>query len=209
MMRPHTSICSPFVSLTPFCLLGEVDMPCCGHFATYWSRCKQWKQKSLPSLSSGPSDTTLVYTVYSEPLPPRKMPSKATSKVRAVMVDESDMYSALDGIFGRGTYEVALDRDVYRIAGPRKLTTVSALGTKVRPLLTWLPERKTGILEMSPGRKRWEDGGVIGGRSHWWRVDEWIKEGTCLAVASGILGACRRHAHTPWLRGPITAGSGT
>jgi len=32
------------------------------------------------------------------------------------------MYSVLGDIFERGTYEVALDRDVYKITAPRKLT---------------------------------------------------------------------------------------
>lgn len=45
-----------------------------------------------------------------------------TSKVRAVTVDESDMYCVLNATFGPGTFEVALDRDVYRITAPRKLT---------------------------------------------------------------------------------------
>lgn len=40
------------------------------------------------------------------------------------MVDEIDMYSALDGIFGKGAYKVCLDRDVYRIDASRKLTPV-------------------------------------------------------------------------------------
>ena len=40
-------------------------------------------------------------------------------------VDESGMHVVLSAVFGRAGYEVALDRDIYRIIAPRKLTRVS------------------------------------------------------------------------------------
>ncbi|KAK0648505.1 hypothetical protein B0T16DRAFT_408316 [Cercophora newfieldiana] len=86
-------------------------------------RCKRRKLKSLPeSVTVSPQPT--LHTFHPEPLPPPTtlIPAMETSKVPAVGVDESDMHDVLGAIFGRGIYEVALDRDVYRISAPRKLT---------------------------------------------------------------------------------------
>ncbi|KAK0715324.1 hypothetical protein B0H67DRAFT_580456 [Lasiosphaeris hirsuta] len=98
-------------------------MSCPVYFSSLFSRCTRWKSKpkSLPSLPSGLSYPTIH--VQPGPVTSQRVPLTATSKVPAVMVNESNLYSVLDGIFGKGTYEVALDRDVYRIAASRKLTS--------------------------------------------------------------------------------------
>lgn len=91
-----------------------------------WPRCTRRKPKLLPSFSQ-PSFTT-DHPDYTEPLPP-PMPARVilteTSKVPAVNVNETDMHCVLGAIFGRRGYEVALNRDIYRITAHRKLTQVS------------------------------------------------------------------------------------
>lgn len=112
--------------------LGGADMFCWTYFTSLRSRwtwpswCKS-KPKSVCSfsISTGPPSCQTIH-VHSGPVTSPKTPPTATSKVPAVAVDEGDMYSVLDDIFGKGTYKVSLHRDVYRIAASRKLTPVRA-----------------------------------------------------------------------------------
>ena len=133
ILRPHLSDALPF-----FCL---PHLSCCypiNRLSMFWRRLLScWPQceherlgsKFIPSVSSFSSWSTLP-TIQAHPRPVtiEISPPTAISKVPAVMVDESDMYSALDELFrGRENYRVALDRDVYRIEASRKLTSVSAM----------------------------------------------------------------------------------
>lgn len=122
-------------------------MFCWETLQSYLSGCR-WRKPKL--VRSVPSEFVLA-TPYTEPLLiHRNVTRLTTSKVPAVQVNESDMYSVLDTIFGIGEYEVALDRDVYRITGRRKLTPVGGnhRGTKVKQLTTTWTEREEEILWM-------------------------------------------------------------
>jgi len=90
-------------------------------------RCKRRKAKSFPeSVPDSPQPTLPTLRTDSLPPPTTLMPSNlTTSRIPAVAVDESDMHDVLSAIFGRAGYEVALDRDIYRVTAPRKLTRVS------------------------------------------------------------------------------------
>jgi len=137
MIRPHLSahshLCAPhnlftlFFLQLPFQYTLDMSSYCSCFRFVLWSPLS-WRDpgsKSIPSVSSfSPS----YQTFQVNPAPTRVQqtpPPTETSKVPAVMVDERDMYSILDGIFGgRESYKVSLDRDVYRIKAPRKLTLV-------------------------------------------------------------------------------------
>ena len=86
-------------------------------FPSCLPRCKRRKPRSLTS----------VNTTQNEPSPIKigMTPGASKTRIPAVRVDESDMHSVLGAIFKKGTYEVVLDRDVYKITAPRKLTEVS------------------------------------------------------------------------------------
>src|SRR4051794_14327392 len=94
-----------------------------------WPQCEPERlgSKSIPSVSSFSSWSTLpAIQAHPGPVTIGISPPTAISRVPATMVDESDMYSALDELFrGRENYKVALNRDVYRIEASRKLTSVS------------------------------------------------------------------------------------
>ncbi len=92
------------------------------------ARCKRRQSKSLaPSTSRSPSPS---------PPPPLDIvppPAASKTRIRAVGIHESDMYSVLNTVFERGTYEVLLDRDTYTITAPRQLTQVSFVASSQQP----------------------------------------------------------------------------
>jgi len=113
-------------------VLSVLSPPYLSRCSSSSSRRRQPKQLKFTLFSSRfPSRETDPSCYYTSFLP-RRRTRRITTKVSAVRANESDMYSVLDAIFGLGEYEVFLDRDVYRIVGPRKLTPVSVLKREKR-----------------------------------------------------------------------------
>ncbi len=95
------------------------------------TRCKRRQSKSLAPSTRSPSPSP-------SPSPPPPLdivlsPAACKTRVRAVGVNESDMYSVLNTMFERGTFEVLLDRDTYTITAPRQLSQVSCRASSQQP----------------------------------------------------------------------------
>ncbi|KAK0648502.1 hypothetical protein B0T16DRAFT_491285 [Cercophora newfieldiana] len=89
-----------------------------------WFKRRDSRPNLIPSVSSLPVSSGPYHTIHVHPRPATPQPDPPTmTRVPAKMVDESDMYFILDGIFGKGRYEVALERDIYKIEAARRLTS--------------------------------------------------------------------------------------
>jgi hypothetical protein len=128
-----------------------------------WLQRDRWrKPEPKPKPKSSSSESTLAASQDDPCATERAITttksgmSQATGRTRvpAVLVDERGMYSVLGSLFEKGTYEVALDRDMYSITAPRQLTAVSSdilyfplSPTRVEAILTTVlqPETKTFI----------------------------------------------------------------